>query len=78
VLFFERAARHTPGMASLSAAQLSALASAIDELGERSAALAGELEQSHEAEAAAALYEVERSIRMASRSMDRARRALEA
>jgi len=63
-------------MASLPSAQLSALASAIDDLGERAARLAGELEQVHEAEAAAALYEVERSLRMANRSMDRARRAL--
>jgi hypothetical protein len=63
-------------MATLSSAQLSALSSAIDDLGERSAALATELEGEHEAEAAAALYEVERSLRMANRSMDRARRAL--
>ncbi len=64
-------------MATLSSAQLSALASGIDDLSERAVALAVELEAEHEAEASAALYEVERSLRMATRSMDRARRALE-
>jgi hypothetical protein len=39
--------------------------------------MAVELEEGHEAEAAAALYEVERSLLMANRSMDRARRALD-
>jgi len=63
-------------MATLSVAQLSALAAGIDDLSGRVARLAVELEESHEAEAAAALYEVERSLHMANRSMDRARRAL--
>lgn len=68
--------RHTAAMATLPSAQISALASGIDDLVNRVAQLATELEESHEAEAAAALYEVERSLQMANRSMDRARRAL--
>jgi outer membrane murein-binding lipoprotein Lpp len=63
-------------MGTLSSAQVSALSSGIDDLASRVARLATELEESHEAEAAAALYEVERSLLMANRSMDRARRAL--
>jgi outer membrane murein-binding lipoprotein Lpp len=63
-------------MASLPSAQVSALSSGIDDLAGRVAQLAVDLEQAHEAEAAAALYEVERSLLMANRSMDRARRAL--
>ena len=39
--------------------------------------MAVDLEGEHEAEAAAALYEVERSLLMANRSMDRARRSLD-
>ena len=65
-------------MASLSSAQLSALSSGIDDLADRAAQLAVDLEATHEAEAAAAMYEVERSLKMANRSMDRARRALDA
>ena len=45
---------------------------------DRVAQMAVALEGEHEAEAAAALYEVERSLLMANRSMDRARRALDA
>ena len=63
-------------MATLSSAQLSALSSGIDDLAVRVTRMATELEDDHEAEAAAALYEVERSLLMANRSMDRARRAL--
>lgn len=63
-------------MATLSSAQVSALSSGIEDLSGRVAQLAVELEESHEAEAAAALYEVERSLHMANRSMDRAKRAL--
>lgn len=65
-------------MASLTSAQLSALASGITDLADRVAGLATELEGEHQAEAAAAMYEVERSLLMANRSMDRARRALDA
>ena len=64
-------------MTSLSTAQLSALASGISDMADRVAQMAVELEGEHEAEAAAALYEVERSLLMANRSMDRARRALD-
>ena len=64
-------------MASLSTAQLSALASGISDLADRASQLAVQLEGDHEAEAAAAMYEVERSLLMANRSMDRARRAID-
>lgn len=63
-------------MATLPSAQVSALSAGIDDLVGRVAQLATDLEGSHEAEAASALYEVERSLLMANRSMDRARRAL--
>ena len=56
--------------------QLSALNASIEELAARSAVLANTLEEAHETEACTALFEVERSLRMASRSADRARRAL--
>lgn len=62
-------------MPSLPDAQLSAIASAIDDLARRVGELAGELEADDDTEVAAALFEVERSLHMAMRSMDRARRA---
>jgi hypothetical protein len=64
-------------MASLHDSQLSAIASAIADLSERSASLAATLESDGSSEPAAALFEVERALQMAVRSVDRARRALE-
>ncbi len=64
-------------MATLSASQLSALAAGIDDLSVRAAQLADELSGDGAAEAATAIYEAERSLLMASRSLARARRALE-
>jgi hypothetical protein len=49
----------------------------IDDLARRAASLAEEL-QAREAEAGAAMFEVERSLLMATRSLERARRALSA
>lgn len=62
-------------MSTLPDSQLSAIASAIDDLAVRVAELAEELQATHDADRAAALFEVERSLRMANRSLDRARRA---
>lgn len=62
-------------MSSLPDAQLSAIGSAIDDLARRVAALAGELEADDDSDRATALFEVERSLHMAARSIDRARRA---
>jgi hypothetical protein len=64
-------------MASTHDAQLSALAATVDELAQRAAGLAAVLEVDGSSDAATALFEVERSLAMASRSVDRARRALE-
>jgi hypothetical protein len=56
--------------------QLSALGASIEDLVVRAATLAQVLEADGAGEPAAALYEVERSLQMAARSVDRARRAL--
>jgi len=64
-------------MSSLHHSQLSALGSAIDDLVHRATDLAQALEADGASDAASALFEVERSLQMAHRSMDRARRALE-
>ncbi len=62
---------------SSEAAKLSSLSAGVDDLITRSAELASHLEDSSHGEAAAALFEAERSLAMASRAMDRARRALD-
>jgi hypothetical protein len=64
-------------MASLHDSQLSAIASAIADLAERSATMAATLEHDGSGEPAAALFEVERALQMAVRSVERARRSLE-
>jgi hypothetical protein len=64
-------------MAAPHDAQLSALAATVDELAQRAAELAAALEADGSSEPATALFEVERSLAMASRSVDRARRALD-
>ena len=58
------------------AAELSSIGNRIDELAERTGALAAQLDEAHDAEVAASLYEVERSLRMATRNLERARRNL--
>ncbi|MEO6629537.1 MAG: hypothetical protein ABIP03_13345 [Aquihabitans sp.] len=63
-------------MASLDHAQLSALASGVEDLARRAGALAGELEQGLTQEASAALYEAERTLVMAGRAVERARRSM--
>lgn len=65
-------------MASLPDSQLSALASSIEDISGRVAALAEELSGEHASESASILYEVERTLDMATRSVNRARRALPA
>lgn len=63
---------------SLDHARLSSLAAAVDELATRAGELAGALEGGLTAEAAVALVEAERSLHMAGRAVERARRVLEA
>lgn len=63
-------------MASLDAAQLSSIASGIEDLADRSAALAEDLDTADTAEAANALFEAERSLRMAMRAVERGQRVL--
>lgn len=62
-------------MSTLPDSQLSAIASAIDDLAVRVSRLAEELQGTEDSDRAAALFEVERSLHMANRSIDRARRA---
>ncbi|MCB0969938.1 MAG: hypothetical protein KDA97_00235 [Acidimicrobiales bacterium] len=63
-------------MPSLATSQLSALAAAVEDLAQRSADLAARLEADGEAEATTALYEAERSLLIAGRTLERARRSL--
>lgn len=63
---------------SLDAARLSSLAAGVDELAQRAAALAADLDGGLYAEAAVALFEAERSLAMAGRAVDRARRVVDA
>jgi len=63
-------------MASLPDSQLSALASSIEDTSGRVAALAELLTGEGASEAASILFEVERTLDMATRSVNRARRAL--
>ena len=63
-------------MASLDQAQLSSLGDGIDDLARRVAALAEQLDGGANSDGANALYEAERSLRMATRAIERARRAL--
>jgi len=56
--------------------QLSAIADQVTDLARRVAATAAELDRDEATDAATALYEVERSLNAATRSLDRARRAL--
>lgn len=63
-------------MASASDPQLSSLGASIDDLARRAAELAHALDGDGASEPAASLFEVERSLRMAVRSLERARRTL--
>lgn len=74
---FRRAAGRLSAMASLDIAQLSALASAIEDLAGRSAELAEQLDTADTADTAAALFEAERALVMANRSVTRALRGVE-
>jgi hypothetical protein len=56
--------------------QLSAIADQVTDLARRVAETAAELDRDEATDAATALYEVERSLNAATRSLDRARRAL--
>jgi hypothetical protein len=56
--------------------QLSAIADQVTDLARRVAETAAELDRDEATDAATALYEVERSLNAAIRSLDRARRAL--
>lgn len=83
MLFFPEVPRRCAGRAGQTGtmpaahdAQLSAIAAAIDDLAARSAALADAVEGEGASEASSALFEVERSLQMAGRSVDRARRSL--
>ncbi|HMS88931.1 MAG TPA: hypothetical protein PK748_02870 [Acidimicrobiales bacterium] len=63
---------------SLDTARLSSLSAGVDDVARRAGELAGELEGGLYAEAAVALFEAERSLAMAGRAVDRARRVVEA
>jgi len=63
-------------MDSLDAAQLSSLASGIEDLADRTASLADGLDDGSTSDAANALYEAERSLRMAVRAVERGQRGL--
>jgi hypothetical protein len=63
-------------MASLDHAQLSAIAATVEDSSTRVAELAERLHDGNTSEAASALYEAERSLQMAGRALDRARRHL--
>ena len=62
-------------MASLDHVQLSSVGDAVHDLAERVARLGEELDGTR-SDAANALFEAERSLRMAERAVERARRAL--
>jgi hypothetical protein len=62
-------------MAAPDQAQLSVLGSQIEELAQRAGALAEALDGPDTAETATALFEAERSLAMAGRAVERARRA---
>lgn len=70
--------RETAAMASLDTAQLSALASSVDDTIIRVAELGERLDDGATSDAANALFEAERSLKMARRSLERAGRALTA
>ncbi len=63
-------------MASLDHAQLSSFTASVEETITGVAELAERLESSHRSDAANALYEAERSLKMAGRALARARRSL--
>lgn len=63
-------------MSSLDRAQLSAIASSIDDAIVRVAALGEQLDTGGTADAANALFEAERSLTMATRALERAGKAL--
>lgn len=63
-------------MPSLDIARISSLASAVEDMSRTAADLAGELEGGLDSDAASALYEAERSLRMAGRAVERARRVV--
>jgi hypothetical protein len=65
-------------MASLDTAQLSALAAGIDDTIARVAELGERLDTGATSHAANALFEAERALKMAQRSLARASRALDA
>ena len=79
MLFFPSVAGR-PGrltaMSSLDRAQLSAIASSIDDAIVRVAALGEQLDTGGTADAANALFEAERSLTMATRALERAGKAL--
>lgn len=64
-------------MASLHNAQLAAITSAVEDNSQRIVDLAGALDESRSSDAIADLYEAERSLRMAGRSLARAAKALD-
>lgn len=63
---------------TLDHARISSLASAVDELSSLAGDLAAALEGGRTAEAAVALFEAERSLKMAGRAVERAKRVVAA
>lgn len=68
---------HTAAMASLDQAQLSSLADGVDDLAQRLSVMADDLVGGPSNDAAGALFEAERSLRMATRAIERARRTVD-
>jgi len=63
-------------VASLEQAQLSSISDGADDLARRAATLGEQLDTGSTSDAANALFEAERSLRMAVRAVERARRSL--
>jgi hypothetical protein len=64
-------------MSSLHHARISSLAAAVDDLSSLAGELAAALEGGATGEASVSLYEAERSLKMAGRAVERARRSID-
>lgn len=67
----------TAAMASPADSQLSAIAASVEDLALRVTAIADELSGVGASDASSTLFEVERSLQTAARSLERARRSLD-
>ena len=76
MLFFPSVPRQTAPVTSLDRAQLSAITASITDATERVAALGEQLDGGGTSDAANALFEAERALKMAGRALARASRTL--